>query len=289
MEAMRRYRAWVAVVLLLFISLGIWTAVFAETPRGVLTFAVLNIGQGDGLYIEGPTGIQIMVDSGPNDGSALRELPKVMPFGDRSLNAVIDTHPDADHMGGFVDILKRYEVGAFIESGIPKDTLTVKTLDGEVTDKKIPRYIARRGMWLDLGGGARLDVLYPDQDVSTFQNKTNDGCIVAHLIYGKTSVLLTCDATKKVEEHLLVIASSTELMSDILKVGHHGSQYSTGEPFVQEVHPNVAVISVGVHNKYGHPTQRVLDTLNNHNIKTLRTDQEGTIIFQSDGKEFVRK
>jgi len=99
----------------------VWSAVYAQSASwrtgGTLTFAVLNVGQGDSLYIEGPTGIQVVVDGGP-DGSLLRELPKVMPLFDRSLDAVIETHPDADHISGFIDLLKRYEVGYFIEPGI---------------------------------------------------------------------------------------------------------------------------------------------------------------------------
>ena len=273
---------------LLIFCVTVWSAVYAETPRGVLTFAVLDIGQGDSLYIEGPTGIQIIVDGGP--GSALlRELPNVMPQFDRSLDAVIETHPDADHISGFIDLLKRYEVGVFIEPGIQKDTITARTLEQEITEMNIPRVIARRGMWLDLGGGAQLQILFPDFDVSNIdQKKDNDGGIVAHLVYGKTSVLLMADTDFVVEDHLMAISSSTDLKSTILKVGHHGSKTSTGEKFVEEVDPQVAVISVGARNTYGHPTQRVLDTLFNHDIETLRTDEEGTIIFTSNGETFSR-
>jgi competence protein ComEC len=271
---------------------GIWTLVYAQTPSGVLKVAVLDIGQGDGIYIEGPTGIQVMVDAGPDDGSVLRALPAVMPPFDRSIDAVVATHPDADHVGGFIDVLKRYSIGSFVESGIIDTTQTYTTLEREVTDEHIPRYIARRGMVLDLGGGAQLRVLYPDLDVTNYTNRTNDGAIVAHLVYGKTSVLLTADAPISVEDYLMAISSSTDpadgLTSDILKVGHHGSQYSTSPVFLAAVAPQVALISVGAHNKYGHPTQRVLDTLAAAHVPVLRTDQVGTIEYESDGKTFTR-
>ena len=294
---LRRYFPYITLAGLALISIGIWSAVFAATPSGVLTFAVLNIGQGDGLYIESPTGVRMLVDGGPGTGALLSELPKVMPFADRELDAIIETHPDSDHMGGFVDLLKRYKVDNFIEPGIIKHNITTDTLEAEVASEKIPKYIARRGMWLDLGGGARLDILFPDTDVTHMDPaQDNNGCIVAHLVYGKTSVLLTCDATKIVEDYLLAIASlptgqagSSELASDILKVGHHGSKYSTGDAFVAAVHPSVALISVGAHNPYGHPTQQVLDILAAHNIPVLRTDQDGTLIFKSNGEKFVRE
>jgi len=263
----------------------IWFEVAAHTPSGVLTFAVLNIGQGDALYIEGPTGVELLIDAGSGDGSMLRELPKVMPLFKRSLDAVIATHPDADHVGGFIDLLKRYRASAFIESGINDATLTYQTLEREVADEKIPRYIARRGMTLDLGGGAELSVLYPDLDVSNYGKKTNEGSVVARLTYGATSVMLTADAPTDVESHLIAL-DGAGLRSDILKVGHHGSRFSTGTAFAATVHPSLAIISVGANNRYGHPSDEALAVLATSHIPVLRTDEQGTLVFKSDGKKF---
>ncbi len=270
---------------LLLVCVGIWLVVYAETPRGVLTFAVLDIGQGDSIYIESPVGERVLVDGGL-DATLLRELPKVMPLFARSFDAIIETHPDSDHIGGFVDLLKRYSVGVFISPGIIKTTNVARALEQEVTDQKIHRYIARRGMSLNLGGGAMLDVLYPDRDVSHIKND-NDGCVVTRLVYGKVSMLLTCDASKKVEARLMVM-DGANLASDILKVGHHGSKTSTGAKFVATVRPSIAIISVGERNRYGHPTQEVLDVLASAHILTLRTDKIGTIIYQSDGETLWR-
>lgn len=266
----------------------IWTVASAQGGQGsgVLTFAVLNIGQGDALYIEGPTGIQILVDAGPNTGAVLRELPNVMPLGDRTLDAVVETHPDADHMGGFVDMLARYEVGAFIEPGVDKDNTVIAALKKEIAAHNIPVYIARRGMVLDLGGGAHLDILYPDVDVSQFGDKSNDASIVAHLVYGNTRAMLTGDAPFNIESRVIQISTAGEVTSDLLKVGHHGSKYSTSEAFVQAVHPQLALISVGAHNSYGHPTQDVLARLQAASVPVLRTDKNGRLTCMSDGTEF---
>lgn len=285
----RRYVAYIILGVLVLATLAVWSAVFAATPSSVLTVAVLDIGQGDSIYIESPTGVQILIDGGP-DGSLLRELPRVMSFSDRSIDAIIATHPDADHIAGFVDLIKRYAVGELLEPGISKSTVTAQALEDGIDARHIPRVKASRGMWLDLGGGARLDILSPDFDVSTLpEDKANEGCVVAHLVYGDTSVLFMCDAPMDVEDHLMAFGSTTQIKSNILKVGHHGSRFSTGDAFVAEVNPSVAIISVGAHNTYGHPTQQTLDTLAAHTIETLRTDEEGTIEFTSDGKEFVRK
>jgi competence protein ComEC len=287
-EILKRFAGQATVAILLLACIFIWAAVYAQEGQGsgALTFAVLDIGQGDGLFIQGPTGIQIMVDAGPNTGAVLRGLPKVMPLGDRTLDAVIETHPDSDHMGGFIDVLQRYKVGAFISPGIIKHNTTIDTLLKEVADQHIPTYVAHRGMVLDLGGGAQLDVLYPDQDVSGWGDHDNDGCIVAHLVYGKTSALLTCDAPFSTEYHLMQISTSSDLLSNLLKVAHHGSKYSTSDAFITAVHPQLALISVGAHNSYGHPTAETLGRLQSAQVPIIRTDQHGIIICASDGTTF---
>lgn len=288
MQSVRRYFSYFILLVLIFITLGIWGAVFAYTPSGVLTVAVMDVGQGDAIFIESPTGVQVVIDGGP-DNSILAELPKLMPLSDRSLDLVLETHPDADHIAGFVDLLKRYSVGVFAEPGIPKPTLTDDTLEKEIDAEKIPRALVHRGEWIDLGAGAYIKILSPDFDVSTLSpNDANLGCVVAHLVYGNTSVLFMCDAPFATEDHLMEVGSSTDLKSDILKVGHHGSRFSTSKKFVAAVAPSVAVISVGAHNTYGHPTPQTLNTLASQNIKTLRTDEEGTIVFKSNGKEWLK-
>jgi beta-lactamase superfamily II metal-dependent hydrolase len=137
-------------------------------------------------------------------------------------------------------------------------------------------------MKMDLGGGVVINILFPDRDVSSWA--TNDGSVVARLSYGKTSIMLTGDAPMKTEKIILGEFSPPELASTILKVGHHGSRTSTSPSFVKTVSPVYALISDGKNNKYGHPHQETLDTLNSLGVKILRTDLLGTIIMKSDGK-----
>lgn len=288
-DFIRRHPLAPVVFLLAFICLGIWLVALGQGKHsGVLTFAMLDIGQGDALFIEGPTGLQVLIDAGPNTGAVLRELPKVMRFGDRTIDAVMETHPDADHMGGLIDVFERYKVGAFITPGVIKHNTTTDALDARVDKEPALIYIARRGMVIDLGGGAHLDILYPDTDVSGWENKSNDGSVVARLVYGETEVMLTGDAAFATEDHLLAIASSS-LSADILKVGHHGSKSSTGAAFIKAVHPKIALVSVGADNSYGHPAPDVLSRLSAAAVPLMRTDTQGTIICTSNAVVFSCK
>jgi competence protein ComEC len=266
-------------IALLVATLFIWYAVFQEDRRGVLTVAMLDIGQGDAIFIEAPNGNQLMVDGGPPK-TVLRTLPKMMPFYDRSLDMLLVTNPDTDHMGGFIDLLKNYKVESVVEPGTKSPTATYAELERAVEKEGAKKIIARRGMKIFLDDDVYLDILFPDRDVSAF--KTNDGSIVARLVYGETSFMLTGDAPSGIERYLVSV-DGAKLKSDVLKVGHHGSRTSTSPEFVGFVSPTTAIISDGKDNKYGHPHKETLDTLEKFGVKVLRTDQIGTIILRSDG------
>ena len=244
-------------------------------------FVMLDVDQGDSLFIESPTGTQILVDAGP-PRKILSQLARVMSPFDRHIDAVIVTNPDQDHIGGFLDVLKVYKVDRVFEPGTYNDSKTYQNLKTEIKNKNIPDILAKKGMRLNIGGGAAIDILFPDRDVSFWDS--NDGSIVAKLIYGKTSIILTGDATVETEKIILDKYSKTSLASDILKIGHHGSRTSTSASFVQTVAPTYALISNGKDNNYGHPHQDTLDTLVSFGAKIFRTDLLGTIIMKSDGE-----
>ena len=249
------------------------------------TFAMLDVGQGDALFIESPTGTQILVDGGPPN-KILGSLKKVMSPFDRSIDAVIITNPDEDHIGGLQDILKFYKVGKVFESGAWSDSKIYQNLEKEISDKKIPDILAKKGMRLDMGGGAVINILFPDRDVVDWP--TNDGSVVARLSYGNTSFMLTGDAPIKTERLILEKNSTKELQSDFLKLGHHGSRTSTSKEFLEAVRPQYALISAGLKNKYGHPHQEILDLLNDFSMKIFRTDEIGTIIIKCDNMEVCK-
>ncbi len=254
-----------------------------QSSQHKLTFAMLDIGQGDALFIESPTGTQILFDGGPPK-KILGQLQRVMPVFDKSIDAVVITNPDADHIGGFLDVLKDYKVDKVFEPGTFNKSKTYQDLETEIKKQNIPDILAKKGMHLDIGGGVVIDILFPDRDVSSWAS--NDGSIVARLSYGKTSIMLTGDATKLSESIILSENSVASLQSSVLKVGHHGSRGSSSSQFVQAVSPEYAMVSVGKNNKYGHPHQETLDTLNQFDAKIFRTDIIGAIIMKSDGIKF---
>lgn len=251
-----------------------------------LKVAFLDIGQGDAVFIESPTGNQIIFDGGP--GSVLvSQVAKQMSLFDRNIDMIVVTNPDKDHFEGFIPLLSRYTVGAELEPGVKADENPIfRELHRVLTAQGIPTIEARTGQKIMLGGGAYVEVLFPDRDVADVSH--NDGSLVARLVYGDTSVMLTGDTTKNIENYL-VGTYGNSLKSDILKVAHHGSDTSTSDVFVKAVSPDIAVISAGKGNSYGHPKKETLDTLKNNKVETLVTMDEGTIVFESDGKSFIRK
>ncbi len=275
----KRYWLFFSVILLLIANIFIFQLDWQNSHRG-LTFAMLNVGQGDALFIESPTGTQILVDGGP-PRKILNQLSRVMSPFDREIDGFIITNPDQDHIAGFLDVLKVYKVDKVFSPGTLNDSKTYQNLKYKIKKNNISDILARRGMRLDIGGGAIIDILFPDRDVSSWS--TNDGSIVARLSYGKISVMLAGDAPIKTEKIILEENSPTQLNSVILKVGHHGSRTSTSRAFVKAVSPFYAVISDGKNNKYGHPHKETLDTLSSFGVKIFRTDILGNIIMKSNG------
>lgn len=259
-----------------------WRLPIAED--GLLHVYFLDIGQGDAIYIKSPGGKDMLVDGGPSD-IVLQRLGHVMSLGDKIINYVVETHPDADHIGGLPSVLSKYKVGEFIEPGIESNNSIDDRIRTIRSEKGIPDVLARRGASFDLGGGVRFDILFPDKDVSHFKD-TNEASIVGQVVYGSTTVMLTGDSPKKIENYLLSLDASG-LKSDVLKVGHHGSRNSSGETYIAAVDPTYAVISAGRGNRYGHPHEEVLNILSSQGAIVLRTDEKGTIEFKSDGKKIM--
>src|SRR3989338_5895994 len=281
----RTYLRWYILLALLFISVLLFSVILREDRNGILTFVVLDIGQGDALFIESPTGTQVLVDGCPGK-VLMKEISIVMPWYDRHIDMLVVTNPDKDHYEGFIPLLDKYAVDVVLESGTHSPTPEYVTFEKEMIDNKISKILARRGQIIDLGGGAYLQVLFPDRDVSGLSS--NNGSIVTRLVYGHTSVILQGDSTSNIENYLVTLVEGN-LKSTILKAGHHGSRAKTSGENVTRVSPLLSVISSGINNSYGHPHKETLDTLNKLKIPTLDTCNNGRIIFESDGKSFILK
>ncbi|MEN9413151.1 MAG: hypothetical protein RLZZ342_238 [Candidatus Parcubacteria bacterium] len=273
-------------VVLCVATSAVWYAVVQENRHGLLTVSFLDIGQGDAIFIDAPSGRQALIDGGPADGGVLRRLSAVLPWYDRAIDVVIPTHPDADHIAGLVGVLARYRIEHIIYPSVAGDTATARELVAAIHRENARDSIAHRGQIIDMGSGAYLEILWPEREVEGMA--TNDACTVARLVYGKTAFMLPCDAPQAIEKYLVSL-DGKELHAQVLKAGHHGSRTSSAPLFVGLVNPEWVVYSRGCDNTFGHPNKETIDTMARFGIPVADTCEEGTIRFVSDGERVWRE
>jgi len=260
--------------LLAIVAVLFWWAVQEEKKPAQFRVVFFDVGQGDSIFIEDEMRHEILVDGGPGK-AVLSKLGKEMPFFDRSLDLVILTHPDKDHLAGLLEVLKKYQVGEVFYNGIQDNSPYYQEFLKIIAEKKIPVAFPHLGQEVDLANNAHLDFLFPLTDIRGKKFKdTNDSSIVSRLVRGDREYLLTGDAGNGIEEEIL--KNNIYLQSDILKVAHHGSKNGTSENFLKAVGPQDAIISVGK-NTYGHPNEAALERLQDWGAQILRTDEKGDI------------
>lgn len=283
---MSRKKIIIILIICLAIVIGLYFYIQiteAQTKHFQITF--FNVGQGDSALIRFADGEKMLVDCGI-DRTILRKLGGALPFYDRKIDYLLVTHPDADHYGGCPEVLKRYDVGKIITNGeIKKDDpywpaweKYSRTADGqEIIRAPEEKVIA----------GARMEFLAPDASLpmeAKYQSGNNWSIVFRLTAEGK-KFLFTGDMETPMETVLLsAYCSSTPidcptLKTDYLKIGHHGSDTSSDEKFLEAVSPQTAIISVGK-NSYGHPSFRVLKKLERLGIDIWRTDEKGDIIIE---------
>ncbi len=280
MDFVRKHSREVILGVLFLSNVFVWIAVYQRQPGDILTVYFLDVGQGDAIFIDSPTHGRVLIDGGPNR-KVLSELGKILPFADKRIDIIVETHPDKDHIGGLPEVISRYEVGMFLEPGVESENAIDDELKKRAEQKDIPSVLARRSMVLNFGDGVKLIMLFPTQDVTNWE--TNRASIVAKLVYGDKSFLLTGDSPIAIE-NVLINLRPNFLDSDVLKAGHHGSRTSTSLEYAEAVSPEYAVISAGEDNSYGHPHKEVLDILEKVDAKTISTIDSGTIKFETNGK-----
>jgi competence protein ComEC len=246
------------------------------------TIRFLDVGQGDSILIKTPEHHTILVDAGP-DSSVVDRLGEAMGFFDRKIDLFVMTHPDRDHFSGILDVLPRYKIGQILLSGVASDDAYYDDFISQAKAQGIPFDIASSDTDYQIGPNLFLDVLFPLKGMSLIGQKPvdkNDTSVVTRLIEKednsvKSLALLTGDAETLEENQIL--ASGEDVSANILKLGHHGSKYSTSIGFLDAVDPKIAAVSAGAGNKYGHPAPETLEKVKN--LEVRRTDKEGTIIF----------
>ena len=256
----------------------------ATMPDDNLHVSILDVGQGDAILIQ-KGNQQVLVDGGPNPQAIILELGKQMPFWDRTIELMILTHPSADHVTGLVEVLNRYRVKQALHPNLDFESNIYDEWLRLVEEKDIKGTIAQAGQQIDLGEGLIIEVLNPQMPrlTGTESDIDNNG-MVLHITMGEVSFLLTADIMWEAEFEL--ITQRANLISTVLKVAHHGSDTSTTPEFLAVVNPQLAVISVGADNKFGHPTPEVMERLEDRiGVENIyRTDEQRTIEFITDGE-----
>lgn len=266
--------------------------------KDILKVYFLDVGQGDAILIETPNGTQALIDAGANN-KVINELSEIIPFFDRTIDIIIPSHSDLDHIAGFPEILKRFQIKNYFDSGfVDEDELNseIRLLVQNETGINIQKINRGQNIILDKEHNISLEILWPSVDYETKEN--NDRSIVARIDYGETSFLFTGDASSEIEKILVEnseinnSASTTKIGTtnildvDILKAGHHGSKTSSSLEFLEKVTPELTIISAGKDNKFGHPNQEVLDNLNKVGSQIKNTAELGRILIKSDGQKY---
>jgi len=261
----------------------------ATLPDGRLHITVLDVGQGDSILIESPSGRVVLVDGGPDPERTLRRIGEALPFHRRGLDLVLLTHPHQDHVAGLVEVLARYRVSLVLHGGRPYDNPAYDALlylaAHEGPGLTNVARVATAGIRLWLDPTTSLEILYParaDLSAPPPEGDINNASVVALLGHGSFTALLTGDAEAPVERLLLDRGALEPI--DLLKVGHHGSDSSSTPAFLAATRPVAAVVSVGAINKYGHPSPRTLAALRAiPGLRLYRTDLHGDVEIVSDG------
>ncbi len=268
-------------IVLLFGNIFFWSIAYDLNRPQFLEVNFFDVGQGDSIFIETPKGYQILIDGGPSS-AVLEKLGNEMPFWDRAIDLVILTHPEHDHIAGLIEVLKTYEVKNILWTGALKDTKEFEEWIKLIEEEKADITIAQAGQRI-ITPSIFFEIIYPFENLEGQSIKnTNNTSIIVHLVFNDNCFLFTGDAYKSIERK--IIDKGLNLNCNVLKVGHHGSKSSTSKELMESVIPELAVISLGKDNKYGHPHAQVLDILNDYGIKVLRTDEIGDIKIISNGQ-----
>lgn len=251
-----------------------------EDEKGDLKVHFINVGQGDSTFIELPNGETMLIDAGE-----WTEAEKVIEYinkcGANKIDYLIGTHPHSDHIGGLSYVINEFETGKMYMPKVSHQTKTFENLLDAIEENDVPVFSAKEGVVICENEQLKIQIIAP---VSDGYESLNDYSAVVRLDYGETSFLFMGDAEQISENEI-----EADVNVDVYKVGHHGSKTSSSKEFLYRVMPEIAVISVGEDNDYGHPSKPVLKRLDEIGAKILRTDECGDIVIQSDGINIFTK
>ncbi len=273
MSFLKRPLVILLIIELVLLYLGIQE--LRRMPDGKLHVYFLDVGQGDSALIITPSGRQIVIDGGP-DGTALSRLGEYLPFFDRSIDLLVLSHPHLDHLYAFPDIVRRFEVGHVLLSGMQYNLPRYREFLRLLKEKRVPVWIADPTKDIDFGDGVIFDVVWPPPVfLGKSMDDVNNASVALRLLYADQAIFFAGDA--EAEEERDILASGADISATVLKAGHHGSKTSSGTGFLLAVDPKLAVISAGRNNKFKHPDKMVMDRFKAMGIETKVTATEGAI------------
>lgn len=248
--------------------------------RGNLRLDIFDIGQGDAILATTPAGQHILIDGGPNT-DLLEDLGERLPFFDRTIELLILSHPDADHITALPEVLQRYRVKNILLTGAAHGSGRYEALLAAIEAQGSRVLLADSTQDIELDSGVMLDVLWPQTDLLGREvEAANNESVVAKLIYGPHEILLTGDIEKETE--LALLQSGADLRSTVLKVAHHGSRTSSSTGFLLAVQPQLGLISSGRDNQFGHPHPEIIERYRQLGIETQNTQQSGRLTYYFD-------
>ncbi|MCM0625266.1 MBL fold metallo-hydrolase [Lysinibacillus sp. OL1_EC] len=269
-------------LLCLFLLAGCTEAVKTEkipvTAGHEMQVHFIDVGQGDSILIESPSGKTMLIDGGVK-GAGQQIVSYLKELGINKLDIVVATHPDADHIGGLIPVLDNMTIEQFYDSGKVHTSQTFEEMLTRIDEKNIPYHVPKIGDDIEFDKDVNVKVLNANDQATD----NNDASIVLKMTYGNVSFLLTGDAGVALEKEML----QYDVKATVLKAGHHGSNTSSSEEFIQAVKPKVAILSYGEDNKYGHPHAEVVDRLQAIGSKIYATADLGTITVSTDGVNYT--
>ena len=263
----------------------VWIAALSQTS-GNLRVVFADVGQGDMTAITTPAGHRIVVDGGPDPQLAAEVLGAELPFWDRDVEMIVLTHPHSDHISGLNETLRRYNVGSVLERRQEFQGTEYVAWDDLVESEGADTIEAVPGLSVSFPDGVVVGVLGPPTELLTgTESDVDNGSVIVRVAYGDRSFIVTGDLFAEGETWL--VESGQQLSSDVLRVAHHGSRTSSSQAFLDAVDPDVAVISVGSDNRFGHPDPEVVERLRSvvHESQVFSTAESGTITFETDGQK----
>ena len=275
------------ILLCIFLTLGIYITSVISLSDKSLRIIFCDVGQGDAIYVRTPSGIDMLIDGGP-DEKVLSCLSRHMPFWDRSIDMVFVSHPHADHFVGLLSVLERYKVGMFLREDLVNNTEAYSVLSREVSSQKIKEKVLWRGDKIRFPDGVTVSVLGPTKsyiDITSPDKKINSSefaSMILKVSFGEFDGVFTGDT--QLRQFREDFKESGRYKVEVLQIPHHGSKTGVDIELLREIKPSIAVVSVGK-NSYGLPNKQVLEMLSQMKIKTLRTDVVGDIAIVSDGRK----